>query len=546
MRVLKENGDTDYGRKFKLEDIRNVEDFRKRHPLTTYEDYKPFVERVMAGERGVMTKALPDAFIQTSGTTGPSKYFPRRDHKHSLTRFHDVIYTEINNLCPCMGLLQKKVYLYVHPEISTTPSGGSIRSAMAFYEDDVFVGTCYSTPPAGFGIHSLNEANYVHLLFALLDPNIGVIGCSFLGSIDTMMRQLERWWEDIVYDIEHGTINEKVNFDDPAIRSSLERALGNGQPERAGELRCQFMNGFDGSIMRRLWPKLEVLQAIDNSDVWPDLREKYAKGIAFVHAGYGCSEEISLAHSPWFYDDNRSMVFWLNVAFYEFIKLADSEESQPKTLLIDELEIGQEYEIVFTQDSGLYRYRVGDVVRITGYHYNCPTFEFMYRMGLMLNVRYEKTNQVVLKQGLQAAVGRFNGVRLVEYAVAESNLIPKSSSAFEENEDMPYYVMFLELVQDDTSNENKESAVTNANEITIVIDKELCERNSVYKKLRRDGSIARPRVHIVKADAFEQLRQRVIQTTNTTANQYKVQRRIRSVDTLDFMYAHVLGSSTTD
>eukprot|EP00057_Strongylocentrotus_purpuratus_P004155 XP_003728140.2 PREDICTED: indole-3-acetic acid-amido synthetase GH3.2 [Strongylocentrotus purpuratus] len=455
MRVLKENGDTDYGRKFKLKNIVSAEEFRKRHSLTTYEDYKPYVERVMAGEQGVMTQVIPNAFVQTSGTTGPSKYFPQRDHRYLLTSIMDVLYTHLHELCPRLGMLQKKLFHYVQPVMSRAKNGGSIRSAMSLYEDG-FMASCYTTPPSGFRIQSFNEANYIHLLFALLDPNTGVFCGTFIGGIDTLMKKLEQCWEDIVDDIEHGTITEKVKFDDADIRSSLEQALGGGHPERAGELRRQFEKGFNG-IMKRVWPNLEVLAAVDNTGIWPDVKAKYAEGIPFVSIGYGNSEGMILAICPWFHEDNHSMVFCTNLAFFEFIRLEDSKESQPKTLLIDELEIGQEYEIVFTQDSGLYRYRVGDVIRITGYHYNCPTFEFMFRMGLILNLRYEKMNQVVLKAGLQSAVGQWNDVGLVEYAVAESTLIPKSSPAFEETEDMPYYVIFLELHQAGNTGENKET-----------------------------------------------------------------------------------------
>nr|XP_054767600.1 uncharacterized protein LOC129274884 [Lytechinus pictus] len=531
MRVLKENGDTVYGRNFKLKNIWNVEEFRKRHPLTTYEDYKPFIERVMAGERGVMTQQLPDAFIQTSGTTGPSKYFPQRNHKYVLTLALDILFANIHNICPRLGLLQKRLFQYVHPVISRAKSGGSIRSALSFYEDDGLVASCYSTPPSGFRIQSFQTANYIHLLFALLDPNLGALGGGFIGSIASMMNQLEQCWEDIVCDIERGTINEKVKFDDDdGIRSSLEQALGNGHPERAGELRRQFKKGFDG-IMRRLWPNLELMYGVDNTGIWPDLKKTYASGLQLVNIGYGSSEGMFLACSPWYHEDNRSMAFWPSLAFFEFIRLEDSKQSQPKTLLIDELEVGQEYEIVFTQESGLYRYRVGDVVRITGYHYNCPTFEFMYRLGLILNLRYEKMNQVVLKEGLQSAVGQLNGVILIDYAVAESTLIPKSSSAFEETEDMPYYVMFLELGQ---------QGATTSDGIMNLIDKEFRHRNSDYERLRREGAISRPRIHIMKPGTFEDLKKYVVNTTNTTANQYKVPRRLRTVDMLDFMFDHVV------
>eukprot|EP00057_Strongylocentrotus_purpuratus_P004156 XP_003728141.1 PREDICTED: 4-substituted benzoates-glutamate ligase GH3.12-like [Strongylocentrotus purpuratus] len=541
MRVLKENGDTDYGRKFKLKNIVSAEEFRKRHSLTTYEDYKPYVERVMAGEQCVMTQVMPNAFVQTSGTTGPSKYFPQRDQRYLLTRMMDVLYTNLHELCPRLGLLQKKLFHYVQPVMSRAKNGGSIRSAFALYEDG-FMASCYTTPPSGFRIHSYDDANYIHLVFTLLDPNTGALCGSFLGGIYTMMKQLEQCWEDIVYDIEHGTITEKVKFDDADIRSSLEQALGGGHPERAGELRRQFEKGFNG-IMKRVWPNLEVLSAVDNAGSWPDLKAKYAEGIPFVNLGYGNSEAMILGVSPWFHEDNHSMVFCTNMAFFEFIRHEDSNESQPKTLLIDELEIGQEYEIVFTQESGLYRYRLGDVIRITGNHFNCPTFEFMYRMGLIMNLRYEKMNQVVLKAGLQSAVGQWNDMRLFEYAVAESTLVPKSSPAFEETEDMPYYVIFLELDQTVSKSGNKETSKTAelaSNEITSSIDAELRGLNSIYERLRRSGAISHPRVHILKPGTFEDLKQHVVNTTNTTANQYKVPQRLRTVDTLNFMFDHAV------
>ncbi|XP_030829720.1 GH3 domain-containing protein-like [Strongylocentrotus purpuratus] len=150
-------------------------------------------------------------------------------------------------------------------------------------------------------------------------------------------------------------------------------------------------------------------------------------------------------------------------------------------------------------------------------------------------------NQVVLKAGLQSAVGQWNDVGLVEYAVAESTLIPKSSPAFEETEDMPYYVIFLELHQAGNTGENKETkepVELASNEIMSSIDAELRGRNSDYERLRREGAISHPRVHILKPGTFEDLKQYVLNTTNTTANQYKVPQRLRTVDTLNFMFDH--------
>ena len=47
--------------------------------------------------------------------------------------------------------------------------------------------------------------------------------------------------------------------------------------------------------------------------------------------------------------------------------------------MIDEVEVGQRYEIVLTTQSGFYRYRVGDVVEVVDLHHNCPLIRVMYR-----------------------------------------------------------------------------------------------------------------------------------------------------------------------
>lgn len=56
-----------------------------------------------------------------------------------------------------------------------------------------------------------------------------------------------------------------------------------------------------------------------------------------------------------------------------------SDKPNPNTFLVDEVEVGEKYEVVFTQMYGLYRYRLGDVVEITGFYQNCPKVKVLYR-----------------------------------------------------------------------------------------------------------------------------------------------------------------------
>ena len=56
-----------------------------------------------------------------------------------------------------------------------------------------------------------------------------------------------------------------------------------------------------------------------------------------------------------------------------------SGEENPDTLLMDEVEVGKRYEIVLTTTLGLYRYRLGDVIEIVGFHERCPVIAMRYR-----------------------------------------------------------------------------------------------------------------------------------------------------------------------
>ena len=53
-----------------------------------------------------------------------------------------------------------------------------------------------------------------------------------------------------------------------------------------------------------------------------------------------------------------------DTAFYEFIPIEESNKKNPQTYCIDELKVGEEYEIIITSYAGFYRYRLGDVVKV--------------------------------------------------------------------------------------------------------------------------------------------------------------------------------------
>ncbi len=76
-RFLQIYAQTDYGKQHHASQIETVEDYRRAFPVTTYEGYKPLIERVMGGEVSLLLNEEPVGWAITRGTTaGESKFIP--------------------------------------------------------------------------------------------------------------------------------------------------------------------------------------------------------------------------------------------------------------------------------------------------------------------------------------------------------------------------------------------------------------------------------------------------------------------------------------
>ena len=76
-RLLGGYAQTDYGAEHGATQIETLKDYRRAFPVATYEDYKPLIQRVMAGEVKLLLNEEPVGWAITRGTTGDeSKFIP--------------------------------------------------------------------------------------------------------------------------------------------------------------------------------------------------------------------------------------------------------------------------------------------------------------------------------------------------------------------------------------------------------------------------------------------------------------------------------------
>lgn len=179
-------------------------------------------------------------------------------------------------------------------------------------------------------------------------------------------------------DIEGGKVSSALALES-RLRSKLE-ALMKPDPERAAQLRAHFEGGFRG-IAKQLWPHLRLVLAVDSgsNQIYGEmLRENYCQGVPFYSPFYAATEgrnpHTSINHACllvpaltvrtpagligvnlWPQEPSRHYLLCPRSMFCEFLPESSLEEEMPHTLLMEEVKEGQNYELVITNASGLFR-----------------------------------------------------------------------------------------------------------------------------------------------------------------------------------------------
>ena len=85
-KLLLKGTDTEFGRDHNFSIIKNYEDFKNQVPIRDYEGLKPYVDKVVKGEKNILWPGQPLYFAKTSGTTsGANIYLSQKNQlKHIL------------------------------------------------------------------------------------------------------------------------------------------------------------------------------------------------------------------------------------------------------------------------------------------------------------------------------------------------------------------------------------------------------------------------------------------------------------------------------
>lgn len=524
MEIIRKNSETEYGKKYGFQTIDTPNKFKNVVPLTEYDDYKGFIERIAKGEDNILTTEKIEYFGISSGTTGGQKLIPvTRSMRKSISGYmgfltQAVLYENLSKTWSYgRGLNLISMCSSGKSEAGIAISAGTARGMSSMEKVIPYI---WTTPVEVLKLDGKEEINYLHLLFALKDKNLMYISAAFIPSVLDLLRYLEKKWPDLVRDIAAGTISPQIDIP-VELRHNLQGKM-RPDPKRAAELEKEFTSGID-RIVTRIWPKCAFIWGVAGAGfkVYLEKVKKYTGDLPVYSGIYAATEGvigIELGLNKAVYTAAPGSVY------YEFIHIDDCDSKDITTCSIEELTIGEKYEVAITNSAGFYRYRLGDVVKVTGYRDKSPELEFLYRKNQLISINAEKTSEHAVQQAITETFKHLD-VELVDYTVmADINISPGR------------YVFFVEV------NNSEDIDKAEAEEI---LESKLCVANPRYEKFRKVMKIGNLSLEFVKPHTFDSLKVLLL-SKGASRNQVKIPRVVKKDELIEFLKSNTCDTKVEE
>ncbi len=508
--LLDSNKDTEYGRKYGFADIHSIEEYQKKVPLSSYDDYEPYIRRMIdKNEKNLITVNEPKHYALSSGSIGVPKHIPVSEAE--LTKYSkyatsmlfgimDEYYRNTTGRSFKRGFGLSCIELRFRETKNGVPMGAISGNLLKPVQDKIQ----YLAEPPWDVINPKEEMDlkYLRARYALERKNIVFLDGAFMTALVDQIDYIRANWEMLVKDIYHGRIDESVNI--PGQWRGKFEAGFRPNPGRAKELAREFKKGFD-QIIPRIWPDIQFVGSIGTGGFFTytkKMRRYTGRNIPYSHMTYAASEGLfaSARHA-----EDTSYVLIPDGGFYEFIPAKAEDDSV--ILTMDQLEEGEDYEIIVTNLSGFYRYRIQDVIRVTGYYNECPMVQFIYRKSQMISIAGEKTNEKAVSWA-------------IEQFMRDTGLIINDYSVYADTETEPgRYVFFME--PSEVVPADKREACRNS------IEERMMQANPSYGDKIRRGILAPLELRFVELETYQLYRDLMI-FRGTSPNQLKP---VRVLDT---------------
>lgn len=365
----------------------SVEEFRRQVPLTTYEDYAPYLVKKRED-------VLPEAPLFWQRTSGRSA-----EYRYKWVPVTERLYNEIGT------------YLVTWAIFSSCRERGDIL----LRDHDKLL---YGMAPPPYPTGALARALHRELVLDVFPPMGKAERMAFQRRMDQGVASAVSEGLDFVFALSSVLVAIGDQISQGMSKANISNYFSNlkALPRVArGLLRSKLARR--PLLPRDLWTLKGLASTGTDSQVFRD-KIAYYWGRHALET-YACAEAGIIAMQTWDYED---MTFVPTIVFLEFIPEEEHLKSkqdtgyQPLTVLLNQVEAGHRYELVFTSLQGgpFVRYRIGDMIKVTA-----------LRNG-RLNINLP---QIAVDARVDGIIDICGFARLTEKAISKA--ISKSSLSYE-------------------------------------------------------------------------------------------------------------------
>ncbi len=429
--VVGPNVECEFGREHGFAKISTIAEYQRAVPIRKYEGFAAQIDRVVAGEQGVLTTEAVKRFFLTSGSTATAKYVPVTNaFVRAKSRAFGIYWAEVFARHPEAKAGRMVTNFSDSGEPVKTACGLPSSSESAYWAGVTRATSLATTPiiPKSIAQIGDSDSRYYAIARILLEEQFSVIMTLNPSTILLLFQKIAQYADDLIADVERGGLGERPRVGEAVRELVRERYRGN--PARADELRALVAGG--GLLAHRLWPALHMAICWRSPMLQPylELLAPHLEGVAQRDYILMASEGIMAIPI----EDGRSGgPLALGVHLYEFVPEEQADRSDPDVLLPHQLEDGRTYVVVLSNGSGLYRYDIGDVVRVRGFVGRTPCVEFLHRAGATCSLTGEKLTEDQVTSAVRDVA------RALDLRIEDFTLAPAKGG-------FPRYVAYVEFV----------------------------------------------------------------------------------------------------
>ena len=200
--LMQRNADTEYGRAHGFAEITTPAAYARRVPLMTPADLEPWVARLQAGERKLLTADEPVYYVRTTGSTGNAKHVPITAAYR--VEFQKTVHVALWHLYARFprAFLGRALYFVGSRKVARAADGNDIgtMSGFNFTELPPLLRAIYAWPYELFEVGDLATRSYLALWLACLG-DVSLIAGIFPAPIVYLLRDLEARAGELAHDL---------------------------------------------------------------------------------------------------------------------------------------------------------------------------------------------------------------------------------------------------------------------------------------------------------------------------------------------------------